>query len=302
LSTDGESYDYNGTDQCCELTISSDESDELRRDSTYREQYDCWASNEIANATKAETFDVIVAMVLAGFWLFILAVALPGYLFRRLSHESRLKRLHEPEVSDRFGYLYAKYKDRSFYYELLCLESRKSRVCCWHLGCILPRVPAMIVRAGVLLIMSGILLTTHVTLSQCLCMAIILANLVAHHWLQPFKRDTLRVSLNQQAGVALGSQLSAVVLGLIATLTGAGEPDASPAAAAVLSVGSVVSMMLPIMVAVVVKQCPKKNQGTTRRSWQTGIRKQILLNRVVVKQQAPTAATGVELNITGHVP
>ena len=49
-----------------------------------------------------------------------LAIALPLRLYQRLEPERR----RDPTVFARFGYLYERFRDEAFYYELLCLEFR----------------------------------------------------------------------------------------------------------------------------------------------------------------------------------
>eukprot|EP01045_Picozoa_sp_COSAG04_P004857 COSAG04_NODE_217_length_19889_cov_59.963221_4_plen_211_part_00 len=83
-----------------------------------------WRNNEVANVYKATTSDTAVAICFGSFWLIVLAIALPLRLYRRLKREQRDDLLREPAVFARLGYLYERFRDEAFYYELLCLEFR----------------------------------------------------------------------------------------------------------------------------------------------------------------------------------
>ena len=108
--------------------------------------------------------------------------------------------------------------------------------------------------------MAGTLLSADnvVVVGQAVCIGVVLVHLVAHHRLQPFAEDTLRVSLNKQAEVALVCQLLSMSLGLVSTAVGADGEDS--AAAWPVSVGSIVALAVPVVLALAVKRCARKRQ------------------------------------------
>ena len=114
-----------------------------------------------------------------------------------------------------------------------------------------------------LLIMAGTLLSTDddAVVSQAVCIGVVLVHLIVHRRLQPFAEDTLRVSLNKQAEVALVCQLLSMTLGLVSTAVGADGEDS--AAAWPVSVGSIIALLVPVVLALVAKRCARKRQTGT---------------------------------------
>ena len=104
-----------------------------------------------------------------------------------------------------------------------------------------------------LLIMAGTLLSADdvVVVGQAVCIGVVLVHLIAHHRLQPFAEDTLRVSLNKQAEVALVCQLLSMTLGLVSTAVVADGEDS--AAAWPVSVGSIIALAVPVVLALMAK-------------------------------------------------
>lgn len=194
------------------------------QDTTRLERYDCFQNNQFPHVTQAQTWEMVSAQCLASLWLFILALALPLYLWRVLMRARSAGNLRNPSLFGRLGSVYERCTDEAFYYELFCLEFR------------------------FVLILVGTLIQ-NVALAQILCAAITLGNLGVAHRLRPFVEDAMVVSLNTQAEIGLACQLLVMLLGLASTLTEANGSDTNTAVSTGIFVLIVVAMCAPLLLA-----------------------------------------------------
>ena len=79
------------------------------------------------NVTDVATWEMGIAIALALLWLLILAIAIPLVCFRAMRRHREANRLHSAAVHARLGWLYDKYTDEAYWYELV---SRAVRFAC----------------------------------------------------------------------------------------------------------------------------------------------------------------------------
>ena len=78
-----------------------------------------WRNNEVPNVTAAMTRDMQLAVALGLLWLLVIAVIVPVVCFRAMRRHREANRLHSAEVHARLGWLYNKYTDEAYWYELV---------------------------------------------------------------------------------------------------------------------------------------------------------------------------------------
>ena len=77
-----------------------------------------WTNNEVANITGARDGDVIIAVFFGTVWLLLLTAVIPWRIYRALKREHDLHTLHTATVHARLGFLYDKYTEKAYAYEV----------------------------------------------------------------------------------------------------------------------------------------------------------------------------------------
>ena len=160
-----------------------------------------WTNNEVPHVNNSHTWEMALAVGIAGFWLLLLSVVVPLKTVRNLrhKHEAGLLSDENPSLATqaRLGWLYDKYTENTYYFEFVALVTR-----------------AVLILSGVLLIKN------QPILGQLVCILVSLFSTVALMKLKPFEEDPEDAakwsSTNKLATLAAACQAIDMGLGLAA--------------------------------------------------------------------------------------
>ena len=93
--------------------------EELRQQGLDGDGVSRWKNNEVPRVTNVAPWEMNIAVALGALWLLVIAVIVPVVCFRAMRRHREANRLHSAAVHARLGWLYDKYTDEAYWYELV---------------------------------------------------------------------------------------------------------------------------------------------------------------------------------------
>ena len=194
-----------------------------------------WASTKVAHVKRSFLWEMVLAVSVAVVWLLLLAVVVPVKLVRVLRAKKAAGLLSDENPSlptlAAYGWLYDKYREGCYYFEVIALEGR-----------------------AVLIVTGALLTADHPITGQVIGTAVILVSLALQLKLKPFKESPKAAahwsSANKMAALALLCQAAAMVAGMASAALKSRDAN-TDATDALIAIVVLVSFLLPLTLTAV---------------------------------------------------